>query len=341
MTNQEPARYFLHRLKASEIDMEATSALINRAFSRHEILAGDRTSPAALLDEGGPGAEFLQVFTEAGDLVATTLMRPLAESDASFDAECAGSYLTLAAVEDGFTRMGLGTTLVHEAERISRARGCARVILGTVREFDIVPYYERRGYKVVSTQEFDGDHWSISLLHHYHEMEKLLVPSFRTAEAGDVGRVTEVVNAAYRVEDYFINGNRTNEAEIADLIAKGEIVVLLDESDEIAGAVQVTCEGPRGHLGMLSIDPARQHTGWGKFLVETCEQRAIDAGCCAMELTVVNLREPALPAWYRRLGYAVDGTLPFPDPARLSQPAHLVSMSKRLTAGSEGREIWR
>ena len=91
---------------------------------------------------------------------------------------------------------------------------------------------------------------------------------------------------------------------------------------------------------MLSIDPARQSFGWGRILIDTAEQRAIDAGCIEMDLTG---RES--PSRCSRSGIGKSGTpstapVPFPDPWKLRTAAHMVTMNKPLPGGSEGKEIW-
>jgi hypothetical protein len=48
-----------------------------------------------------------------------------------------------------------------------------------------------------------------------------------------------------------------------------------------------------------------------------------------MDLNVVNLREE-LPPFYRKRGYAEQGTAPFPGDAPTKLPCHFVRMSKPL-----------
>ena len=52
-----------------------------------------------------------------------------------------------------------------------------------------------------------------------------------------------------------------------------------------------------------------------------------------MDLEVVNLREE-LPAFYRKFGYRVTGTHPFPAMERTKLPCHFMVMSKPLVAES-------
>jgi GNAT superfamily N-acetyltransferase len=80
---------------------------------------------------------------------------------------------------------------------------------------------------------------------------------------------------------------------------------------------------------MLSVDPARQGKGLARRLIEAVEDRCRAAGCAALDIDVVNLREE-LPAFYRRFGFMVTGQAPFSDAWKLRREAHLVVMSKPL-----------
>jgi GNAT superfamily N-acetyltransferase len=87
--------------------------------------------------------------------------------------------------------------------------------------------------------------------------------------------------------------------------------------------------GPRGYVGLLSVDPARQKAGIGKRLVKAAEEHCRALGCTAMDLQIVNLRRE-LPAFYESLGYAESGAAPFPQDVVTKLPCHFVRMSKPL-----------
>lgn len=155
----------------------------------------------------------------------------------------------------------------------------------------------------------------------------------RVASVADVGAIATLVNAAFRVEDFFKIGDRTNEDEIRAHLQTGVFLVLQDdkapEGAAPPGCAYLKVEGALAYFGMLSIDPARQGTGLGRFMIETLEDRGRSAGCAHMEIHVVNLREDLLPM-YRRLGYVETGVLPFPDDGSSSRLCHFVVMTKRL-----------
>jgi len=102
-----------------------------------------------------------------------------------------------------------------------------------------------------------------------------------------------------------------------------------DSTRALAGVVYVEARGARGYFGMLSVDPQRQGSGLGKLLVGTAEDYARKRSCGVMEITVVNLRTE-LPSFYRKLGYEETGTADLHEGMNVTQPAHLIRMSKPL-----------
>jgi GNAT superfamily N-acetyltransferase len=155
----------------------------------------------------------------------------------------------------------------------------------------------------------------------------------RIAGPRDARAVAALISLAYRVEDFFKIGDRTDEADVLSRMGKGEFLLLEDEGGveggALAGAVYVVIHGETGYFGMLSIDPARQGQGLGRQLIAAAEAHCRNAGCRQMELEVVNLRTE-LPPFYRRFGYAETVTRPFPDHERAKLPCHFIVMTKSL-----------
>ena len=151
------------------------------------------------------------------------------------------------------------------------------------------------------------------------------------AEPCDAVAITRIVNAAYRVEDFFKVGDRTNVREIADYLMGETFLVCRDDDGELVGVVRVSISGERGHFGMLSVAPEAQGTGLGRRLVEAAEQFCREAGCTTMDLEVASPRTE-LPPFYEKLGYQMAGTAPWPEEAldELKFPAHFLVMSRRL-----------
>jgi ribosomal protein S18 acetylase RimI-like enzyme len=152
----------------------------------------------------------------------------------------------------------------------------------------------------------------------------------RVAVESDVTEIVRVINAAYRVEDFFVNGNRTSDADVRRRMSEGVVFLVIDGNPgTLSAAVAVDVHEGRGHFAMLSVDPSLQGSGLGRVLIDDIEEFCRDAGCTDLDIEVVNLREE-LPAFYRRFGFTEAGTFPFTPAEKLKREAHLVKMSKSL-----------
>ena len=151
----------------------------------------------------------------------------------------------------------------------------------------------------------------------------------REATAQDVDALVDVINAAFKVEEFFKQGDRTSAPEIHARMRAGTFIVAL-ASTRIVGAVFVDRHDAVGHYAMLAIDPTRQKAGIGRTLMTAAEDWCRAAGCREVEIEVVNLREE-LPPFYRRFGYVETGTRPFPDHFDATRPCHFVVWTKPLT----------
>jgi GNAT superfamily N-acetyltransferase len=152
--------------------------------------------------------------------------------------------------------------------------------------------------------------------------------STRVATPDEAPALAKLISLAYRVEDFFKIGDRTDADDVRARMRDGAFLAL-DDAGVMAGCVYVKMHDDVGYFGMLSIDPARQGQGLGTRLITAAEQFCRDAGCRVMELEVVNLRTE-LPPFYRRFGYVESGTRPFPDHEKAKLPCHFIVMSKPL-----------
>ncbi|HEV2398085.1 MAG TPA: HAD-IA family hydrolase [Candidatus Sulfotelmatobacter sp.] len=153
---------------------------------------------------------------------------------------------------------------------------------------------------------------------------------FRCAGADDRASMVVLINSAFAIEK-FLEGNRTNESELAERMRKGKFLLGHDESGTLIAVVYVELRGSRGYFGMLAVDPKRQGNGIGRKMVEAAEEYCREKGCTAMDLTVLSLR-PELPPLYRKLGYVENGTEEFRPsrPLKDSLQCHCIVMSKAL-----------
>lgn len=154
----------------------------------------------------------------------------------------------------------------------------------------------------------------------------------REATLEDVPELVRVINLAYRVEDFFIRGDRTDPDDVRERLGRRDAMFLVIDAaaaGRLAAAVYVELRGAIGYFGLLSVDPDFQRQGVARRLVAAVEQRCRDRGCGEIEIDVVNLRSE-LPAFYGALGYRTIGHAAFRDAHKLRIPAEMVVMRKAL-----------
>jgi N-acetylglutamate synthase-like GNAT family acetyltransferase len=154
-------------------------------------------------------------------------------------------------------------------------------------------------------------------------------PIIRRAEARDVGAIAVLVNRAFDVEKFFVTGTRTSEQAIAVKLASG-VFFVAEHRERLVGCVYTERrEGGRGYIGLLAVDPVRQGGGLGRQLMRVAERHCLQAHCTEVVITVINLRTELMP-FYRSQGYREQGTLPYSDTHRATQPCHFIVMVKPL-----------
>ena len=150
---------------------------------------------------------------------------------------------------------------------------------------------------------------------------------FRTAAPADADAIVALTESAYRgdasrvgwtTEADLLDGQRTDAREVSELIARGDVKVLLAER---GGRLLASCVVERlsderagdGYFGMFSVRPEAQGTGTGRALLAEAERIARDEWhCLAMRMTVIDVRAELI-AWYERRGYRRTGEYkPFP-----------------------------
>ncbi len=150
----------------------------------------------------------------------------------------------------------------------------------------------------------------------------------RFATDADAEAISALVNAAFKVERFFIDRDRIDPGKVREMLGTGKYL-LAEDNGALIACVYVELRGQRAYFGLLAVEPLRQGQGLGRKMVEEAEDYARAAGCEFMDLRIVNLRA-GLPPFYRRLGYVETGTEPFAADAKPSQPCHFIKMSKPL-----------
>jgi len=146
---------------------------------------------------------------------------------------------------------------------------------------------------------------------------------FRNATAADVNVIVSLVESAYRgdasrqgwtTEADFLDGQRTDPAGVAEIIAKPASHVLLGErAGELLACCHLEKQGDACYFGMFSVLPTLQGGGVGRQMLAEAESLARrEWKCTKMEMTVISIRDE-LVAWYERRGYRRTGKYkPFP-----------------------------
>ena len=152
----------------------------------------------------------------------------------------------------------------------------------------------------------------------------------RTATAADMPAMIPVVNAAFAIET-FLDGTRTDEERMAEMMRKGDFLVAENPAGQVVATVYVEVRGERGYFGMLAIDPRQQGTGLGRRMVEAAEKHCRQHRCKHVDIVVLSLRTD-LPPFYRKLGYVETGREEFRTSRPLKDGAecHGITMSKAL-----------
>ena len=155
------------------------------------------------------------------------------------------------------------------------------------------------------------------------------VPRIRIAVVADAEPLARLINAAFVVEQPFIEGERIDPGGVREYMKKGKFLIAEDAAG-LAGCVYVELRGERGYLGLLGVTPGRQGTGLGRKLMDAAENYFRAAGCRAIDLRIISPRTP-LPAFYEHMGYMRTGTAPFAADVPVKVPCHYILMSKELS----------
>jgi len=150
----------------------------------------------------------------------------------------------------------------------------------------------------------------------------------REASNDDVDAMVSLINRAFAVESFFKSGDRINAEQVRQMMEAGKFL-LLTFGDTLAACVWLKITGDRGYLGTLSVAPDRQKSGLGSRMMREAEEYFRAAGCTAVDIRLVNLRQE-LPAIYRKFGFVETGTQSAEAIKSATRPIHFITMSKDL-----------
>lgn len=154
-------------------------------------------------------------------------------------------------------------------------------------------------------------------------MNTVITPAFRQAVETDIDAIVALVQSAYRgeasrqgwtTEADLLDGQRTDPADVAQVLAARDSAVLLAHADNaLLACCHVERHGDAAYFGMFAVHPPRQGSGLGRLVLEAAERYAQQTWQCrAMHMKVIDVRRD-LMAWYERRGYRRTGEYsPFP-----------------------------
>jgi GNAT superfamily N-acetyltransferase len=154
----------------------------------------------------------------------------------------------------------------------------------------------------------------------------------RTATPQDAPALVELINLAYRVEDFFVLGDRIDLAGVLERMQRpgGEFLVIDDpERDAPVATLFLEPHDTQGYFGLLAVDPAAQGRGLARRIIAAAEEHFRALGFAEMMIDVVTLRTELFP-FYAALGYQERHTIPLDGRVALRIPAELRVMVKPL-----------
>jgi GNAT superfamily N-acetyltransferase len=148
-------------------------------------------------------------------------------------------------------------------------------------------------------------------------MNAVITPVFRKAVQTDVDAIVTLVESAYRGESSrrgwtteadLLDGQRTDAADVASLLASPEAAVLLASvDDELLACCHIEKHRDAAYFGMFAVHPPRQGGGLGRQVLAEAERFARESWQCQfMHMKVIDARAD-LMAWYERRGYRRTG----------------------------------
>src|SRR6478672_6912293 len=136
---------------------------------------------------------------------------------------------------------------------------------------------------------------------------------FSNSSDSDIPELVKLINSAYRGESSkkgwtteadLLDGQRTDEAAMAELISKADAALLKYENADgiLQGCVFLEKQANQMYLGMLTVVPHLQNSGIGKQLLRAAEAYSQDQACAAVVMSVISVRNELI-SWYERHGY--------------------------------------
>lgn len=124
----------------------------------------------------------------------------------------------------------------------------------------------------------------------------------------------EESRAGWTTEAHLLDGQRTDTAQVDELIHRpGSVIILAERDGRLVGSCHLERHGDgTAYFGMFAVRPKEQGGGVGRALIGEARRAAREWGCRSLRMTVIRQRDDLI-AWYARLGFHPTGEAePFP-----------------------------
>ena len=200
-------------------------------------------------------------------------------------------------VEETYRRQGIGSALIHAAERAAREKGCRFMTLGTF-DFQARPLYEKYGFAVCGTTEDVPTKGHT----HYDMIKRLEAITDESVAASscsfEIQRGDE--DDAEYIHDKLVAYNRSKVPHLHDLEWLGK-KINGDKGEPIAACFAGVNFWNVAFVEMLWVDEPRRNQGIGSRLLSDIEREAKEYGAF---IVLTDARDWNV-AFFQKLGYTV------------------------------------
>ncbi|MCW5735320.1 MAG: GNAT family N-acetyltransferase [Enhydrobacter sp.] len=147
-----------------------------------------------------------------------------------------------------------------------------------------------------------------------------MVLTFRTAVISECDEVVRVIRAAFTPyfrtlgREFPVDGSvqfAEQRERLAAEVARGDVYLALD-GERVVGAVRTNREGKELYIDQIAVDPAKQGTGVGSWLLERIAEVARGRGLGGLSLMTAEMAAANIRL-YQRHGFKIVSRGPIDD----------------------------
>lgn len=206
------------------------------------------------------------------------------------------------AVDPAVQSLGIGSTLLLEAEQLARSRGITELALDTSEHaIELINYYTRKGYRKVDTIKWDHTNYASVVLSKSIIETPIQGVSIRKAEVGEGDKLTDLALRSKSYWNYspeYLSKCRPALLVDDDYIRGWSVMVLEIDSTNVVGFYSLKPVDGENRLDNLWIDLPYIGRGFGKILLFDAFQKATEIGWKRLRLAA----DPGAQKFYEKFG---------------------------------------